>query len=86
MASPPHLCHEPEVQDAELPLGGAQQVAWVRVCVQEAGVQQLQQVGVEREGHQAVHVRGGAVGQLLAVDPLGGQDLTGGGGGGGECV
>jgi hypothetical protein len=65
-----HLGHQPKVEDDELPLGGAQHVARVRVGVEEASVEQLREVRDDAQVDQFAHVVRRALAQLLAVHPL----------------
>ena len=50
------LSHEAIIQDADLAFRGAQQVAGVWVGMQEAGLQQLDQVAIEQRGAQLPYV------------------------------
>mmetsp|Transcript_33033 Transcript_33033/g.78774 ORF Transcript_33033/g.78774 Transcript_33033/m.78774 type:complete len:680 (-) Transcript_33033:684-2723(-) len=67
----------PEVEDAQPPVGSAQEVAGVRVTVQQARIQQHRQVRVQRHSRQPPHIPCLGRGQTLAVDPLGDKDSVG---------
>lgn len=67
------LGHEAEVQDDQAAVGSAQHVAWVRVRMEEACVQELGEVGDHAQVHQGAHVVGGGLRELLPIDPLGGM-------------
>ena len=58
--------HEAEVQDADLAVGRADEVARVRVRVQVPRLQQLDEVRVQQRGAQLPYVGGVALAQLLA--------------------
>lgn len=59
------LCHKAKVEDADLALRGADEVARVRVGMQEAGLQQLDEVAVEQGSAQLPHIPCCALTQLL---------------------
>lgn len=59
------LSHQAEVQDANLALRGPDEVARVGVSMQEARLQQLDEVAVEQGGAQLPHIPGRALAQLL---------------------
>ena len=58
--------------------GPPDEVAWVRVRVQEPRLQQLDQVRIEQRRAELPHIASVALTQLLAGDPLKGQDRVGG--------
>ena len=61
-----NLCHEAKIQDADLAFRGADEVAWVGIGMQEACLQQLDEVAVEQRGAQLPHIPCCALAQLLA--------------------
>eukprot|EP00966_Prymnesium_polylepis_P108287 2506586-Prymnesium_polylepis.1 len=65
--------HEAPVQDAEPPVGRAQQIARVRVAVQRAAIKHHPEVSRHRQRAEPRHVGGGGTRavQPLALDPLG---------------
>mmetsp|Transcript_41278 Transcript_41278/g.74208 ORF Transcript_41278/g.74208 Transcript_41278/m.74208 type:complete len:421 (-) Transcript_41278:1231-2493(-) len=73
-----HFAHQTVVQDGDAAVRRAQQVAWVGVGVQEARLQQLDEVGVEDGVAEREHVVRAALAQLLPRDPRGGEDVSGG--------
>ena len=60
-----HLCHEAEVQDADLALRRADEIARVGVSMQETCLQQLNEVAVQQGGAQLPDITGCTLTQLL---------------------
>eukprot|EP00964_Phaeocystis_antarctica_P039960 scaffold22828_cov72-Phaeocystis_antarctica.AAC.2 len=65
-----HVERHAPIEDAQPAVGGAQQVARVRVAVQHARVEQHRQVGVDRHAAQPRHVGRGVAVEARALHPL----------------
>mmetsp|Transcript_3961 Transcript_3961/g.11200 ORF Transcript_3961/g.11200 Transcript_3961/m.11200 type:complete len:207 (+) Transcript_3961:1325-1945(+) len=66
-----NLSHEAEVENHEAAIRSAQHVAWVRVGVEEARVQELREVSDHPQVHESAHVVRSGLAQLLTLHPLG---------------
>ena len=64
------LGHEAKVQYANLAFWGANEVARVGVSMQEACLQQLNEVAVEQRGAQLPHIACCALTQLFTYTPI----------------
>mmetsp|Transcript_29807 Transcript_29807/g.75042 ORF Transcript_29807/g.75042 Transcript_29807/m.75042 type:complete len:624 (+) Transcript_29807:182-2053(+) len=71
-----HLAHEAVVEDGDLAVGRTQQVARVRVRMQEACLEQLDEVGVQDGVAQRQDVVRAALAQLLPRNPRGGEQVA----------
>lgn len=70
-----HLEGHPPVEDAQLTICRAEQVAGVRVTVQGARVEEHRQVRVDGDPAQPRHVLRAGGRKALPFDPLGGQHV-----------
>ena len=62
--------HQPKVEDGEAAVGGANEVPWVGIRVEEARIEELLQVADHADVHEVPDVVRGGLGELLAVEPL----------------
>ena len=68
--------HQPEIQDGQSSVRGADEVPRVRIGVEKPGVEELLEVADDADVHQISHVVRGGLAELLSFQPLRRDHLT----------